>query len=81
MVHVRLDRDAHCLLDVNETSHVTDKGHTHVGYKHWFIIKPGTGELVSLLVNTIESVVSRVKKCKQFQLYCLMLNCDSVLGE
>ena len=81
VVNVKLDKSSQCSLLVNSNlSKITD-GHTHVGYKHWFAVRPDTSELVSLSVSRVEDLVSVLRKCKQCKLYVLMLNCDSVLGK
>ena len=81
MISVKLDKTSHCSLLVNETTPTSTHGHTHVGYKHWFLIRPDTAELVSLSLTSFDGLVGVLKKCQQCVLYVLMLNCDSVLGK
>ena len=79
VVSIKLDRSSHNRVLVNDMSSQISEGHTHVGYKHWFLIRSDTSELVSLSVSSLDSLVGALKKCKQCKLYVLMLNCDSVL--
>ncbi|KAL5253316.1 hypothetical protein ACHWQZ_G013186 [Mnemiopsis leidyi] len=79
VINVKLDRTSPCSLLVNATTPTS--GHTHVGYKHWFLIRPDTAELVSLSLSSVEGLVAVIKKCRQCVLYVLMLNCDSVIGK
>ena len=80
VVNIKLEDSPQCSVLIDDASSpVAGDGHTHLGYKHWFIIKPEGCELVSLCLSSVSNLTSLLKKSKQCKLYALMLNCDSVM--
>ena len=71
LVRIKLVNSPICGVVVEEST--GQLGHTHSGYKHWFMVGTDSSVFVSLSATTVERLSAELRKCNRCRM-CVIMN-------